>query len=709
MSTPEREGSTLGAPATTMVEGGPWRWIRNRFVLAAGGLSTFPLLVLFGLNFIDEFDTAAFGVVAPEIKAAFGLTNAAFGTVLAINFLVVLALSVLVGYAADRSSRIRIAQGGALIAGLGSMFTGAAPVLWALVLARIVNGAGLLVNGPVHKSLLTDYYRPQDRGSVFALHEAANPFGRILAPIVVGSLAAVVGWRAPFFVFAVPLFAFVVLSVRLKEPVRGGTDQSEDAMQATHEAPVRFDRGVRMLAQSKTLRRSWIGLIFIGAAFLPLVSFITIFYDTVFGVGPLGRGWIASLGSLATLAGLLLAGRLIRILLQRHGPAWVQVVSGGAITILGALLVVFALQDHLVLAVTIGTLISFIGGFSTPAGLTVQALVAPPRARTLGLSFGALFLAAGAFLTPIAGSIADTRGLRWGMVAFAPMLAFGGLVIASAYRWVVPDHERAQATLSTAAALRRTRLAAAGQSILVCRDVDVFYGQVQVLFGVNFEVKQGEIVALLGTNGAGKSTLLKAIAGALTPDRGVIFFDGEEISAMTPWEATASGVVLMPGGRSVFPTLTVADNLKLAGWLYRKDAAYIEQRTEGVLETFPRLRERLQTPAGQLSGGEQQMISLAQTLIAKPRLLMIDELSLGLSPKIVAELLEIVRRIHDEGVTIILVEQSVNVALTLAQHAFFMEKGEIRFDGPTDQLLERPDILRAVFLGGARKAKAPQR
>ncbi len=709
MRTGGRDNAVIGAPATKVVTGGPWRWIRNRFVVVAGGLSVFPLLVLFGLNFVDEFDTSAFGVAAPEIKAAFGLTNAAFGTILAINFLVALALSVFIGYAADRSSRIRLAQGGAIVAGIGSIFTGLAPVTWALVVARIVNGAGLLVNGPVHRSLLADYYRPENRGSVFALHESASPLGRIMAPVVVGGLVAVTSWRVPFTVFALPLFAFFLLSLRLSEPVRGGTESVEDAVEATHEPPIPFDRGARMLAQSKTLRRSWIGLIFIGAGFLPLVSFLAIFYDTVFGVGPFGRGLIGSVGSLATLLGLLVAGRLVRILHQHHGPAWIQVVAGGAIAVLGVLLVAFALQRNLVLAITFGTFISFIGGFSAPASLTVQALVAPPRARTLGFSFGAVFLAVGAFLTPVAGNIADTQGLRWGMITFAPMLFCGGLVIASAFRFVVPDYERAQATLATAAEFRRTRLAAAERSLLVCRGLDVSYGQVQVLFGVDFNVKEGEIVALLGTNGAGKSTLLKAIAGALTPDRGVIFFDGQEISSMTSWQAASHGAVLMPGGKSVFPTMTVRDNLKLAGWLYRKDPSYIEQRTDGVLETFPRLAERLETPAGQLSGGEQQMVSLAQTLIAKPRLLMIDELSLGLSPKLVAELLQIVRSIHSEGVTIILVEQSVNLALTLAQHAYFMEKGEIRFNGPTEELLERRDILRAVFLGGKRGAKPPQR
>jgi branched-chain amino acid transport system ATP-binding protein len=149
----------------------------------------------------------------------------------------------------------------------------------------------------------------------------------------------------------------------------------------------------------------------------------------------------------------------------------------------------------------------------------------------------------------------------------------------------------------------------------------------------------------------------------------------------------------------------VAENLRLAGWLYRRESSYIEGRLEHVLELFPRLRERYSELAGNMSGGEQQMLSLAQAFIAKPRLLMIDELSLGLAPKVVGELLDIVRSIHAEGVTVILVEQSVNVALTVADRACFLEKGEVRFSGQTQDLLEREDVLRSVFLEGAAQAE----
>ena len=223
-----------------------------------------------------------------------------------------------------------------------------------------------------------------------------------------------------------------------------------------------------------------------------------------------------------------------------------------------------------------------------------------------------------------------------------------------------------------------------------------------MLFGVDMVVRQGECVALLGTNGAGKSTLLKAISGVVDPIGGAIFFDGRDITHTgRASHDRRAGVIQVPGGKAVFPTLTVAEHLRAAGWLYRDDPAYLEAATAEVLATFPRLQERIDQMAGNLSGGEQQMLALGMAFIAKPKLLMIDELSLGLAPTIVEQLLGIVRRIQESGTAIILVEQSINVALTVADRAYFLEKGEVRFEGPTAELLERDDIVRSVFLEGA--------
>jgi ABC-type branched-subunit amino acid transport system ATPase component len=239
------------------------------------------------------------------------------------------------------------------------------------------------------------------------------------------------------------------------------------------------------------------------------------------------------------------------------------------------------------------------------------------------------------------------------------------------------------------------------QPFLEVRDLDVSYGPVQVLFGLNLDIHEGEIVALLGTNGAGKSTLFKAICGLLYPTKGTVRFAGEDITELPANETAERGVVMMPGGRSIFPTLTVRENLRLAQWMKRNDSKAAASSEERVLDLFPRLADRYDQLAGNLSGGEQQMLAVSQALIPDPKLLMIDELSLGLAPTIVGQLIDVVRRVHETGITIVVVEQSINVALNLAERAVFMEKGEFRFTGPTKELLDRPDILRSVFIAGA--------
>jgi branched-chain amino acid transport system ATP-binding protein len=245
-------------------------------------------------------------------------------------------------------------------------------------------------------------------------------------------------------------------------------------------------------------------------------------------------------------------------------------------------------------------------------------------------------------------------------------------------------------------------------TLLSCRGIDMAYGPVQILFDVDFDVAQGEIVALLGTNGAGKSTLLKGICGLVRPKAGSVHFNGEDVTSLSADVTTHRGISLMPGGKGVFPTLTVAENLRLASWLIRKDGDRVEAAKAEVEALFPILKERSGQMAGNLSGGEQQMLALGGALMTRPELLMIDELSLGLAPTIVGQLLEVVREIHRRGTTIVIVEQSVNVALNLAERAVFMEKGEVRFTGPTSELLERPDILRSVFIAGASAGAEPE-
>ena len=234
---------------------------------------------------------------------------------------------------------------------------------------------------------------------------------------------------------------------------------------------------------------------------------------------------------------------------------------------------------------------------------------------------------------------------------------------------------------------------------LEVNDVDFSYGNRQVLFGVSLAVAEGEVAALLGTNGAGKSTLLRAVAGLDHPHRGIIRLFGVNSTWLEPEQILDQGAALLVGGKMTFPGLTVRDNLRVGRYSMRNDSTRSRLALDEALALFPELEPRLDQSAGTLSGGEQQMLALARVMMTNPRLLMIDELTLGLAPMTVERLMEIVRRVNARGTTVILVEQSLNRALGLAEHAFFLERGSIQFDGPTAELMTRDDLLRPVFLG----------
>jgi ABC-type branched-subunit amino acid transport system ATPase component len=240
---------------------------------------------------------------------------------------------------------------------------------------------------------------------------------------------------------------------------------------------------------------------------------------------------------------------------------------------------------------------------------------------------------------------------------------------------------------------------AAVEPLLAIRNVDFAYDSTQILFGVSLHVDPGEAVGLLGTNGAGKSTLLRVLAGLETPSAGTVTFDGQDITGVPAEQLATRGVVLVPGGRAVFGDMTVEENLQMQALGIRRQPQVLKERRERVLETFPSLVRRLKTQAGRLSGGEQQQVALAKALLLDPKVLCIDELSLGLAPIVVGELLGVVQQINRSGVATIVVEQSLNIAAQLCGRSVFLEKGHVRFEGRTADLLERDDIARAVFFG----------
>ncbi|MDO8730016.1 MAG: ABC transporter ATP-binding protein [Candidatus Omnitrophota bacterium] len=239
---------------------------------------------------------------------------------------------------------------------------------------------------------------------------------------------------------------------------------------------------------------------------------------------------------------------------------------------------------------------------------------------------------------------------------------------------------------------------AAAPDLLSVEDLHVRYGSVEVLKGISLKVRRGEIVALIGANGAGKSTALMAISGIVPASKGSIRFSGREIRSLPSEQRVSLGITQVPEGRRLFPRMTVKENL-LIGATLRTDRSEIEKDLAWVLKLFPVLKKRSLQLAGTLSGGEQQMLALARGLMAKPTLLLLDEPSLGLAPKLIGEVFSLIRKIHEMGITLLLVEQNAYQALQVAQTAYVLETGTIALHGPAERLRQDPSVKRA-YLGG---------
>jgi ABC-type branched-subunit amino acid transport system ATPase component/predicted MFS family arabinose efflux permease len=680
--------------------------LRERLHRMTDGAAAMPLVVVFLLNVVDEFDQVAFGVLAPNIRDDFGLTDQQFVALVSLTAAFVILLIVPVSYLADRVKRVRMAFVAGLLWSIMAVVTGLAPTLVVLILARFGAGLGRVMNEPVHASLLADYYPPSTHGHVFAFHRLGSPIGTVMV-LGAGLAAQLFGWRTAFVMLAIPTWILLVFVLRLKEPVRGTTidrDMAEEAERTGEK--IAFGEAYRRLSSVATLKRLWACAFFLGAAVIPISSIFAFFYEQVYGMeaeGPWGRAGVIGVYATGQIVGLLLGMRWAAGAIREHADVSLLAKYGGRTLIAsGSCTVLMAAVPWLPASIFFTVLIGVFAGGFLAYNAPLVAVTAPPRLRSQAFGYFGFFFAMGAILIGVSvAGIGETEGYRIGVTVLSLMTILSGLIYYSAHRFVRRDMDQASRTLAVAAELREKRDAGDDDVLLACRGVEVAYDQVQVLFGVDLEVGRGETVALLGTNGAGKSTLLNAISGTVDPIGGAIFFDGRDITHAGGAQTAEMGIAQVPGGKAVFPTLTVAEHLRVAGWLYRDEPDHLERATAEVYEMFPRLLERRDQLAGNLSGGEQQMLGLGMAFISRPRLLVIDELSLGLAPTIVEELLEVVRRIQTTGVSVVIVEQSINVALTIADRAYFLEKGEVRFSGPTAELVERDDIVRSVFLSGA--------
>jgi branched-chain amino acid transport system ATP-binding protein len=675
--------------------------LRDRF----GGVSAYPLVILAGLAFMDAADQAAYGILLPDIRDALNLTDTGILLVTAIGGGMGLLGTVPIAWLADRTSRVRLALVGAAVWSLFSMSTGLATVVVLLVIVRCGTAIGQAVVFPTHNSLLADYYPIEVRPRVYASHQLGNVLGQLFGVLAGAGLATAFGWRVPFIVFGIPVALLVVLGLKIREPVRGhyeraaaGVGPEAEAM-AVAEVPPSYAEAYRMVWKIGTLRRVFAALPFLAASIIGFTSIAALQYDRTFDLSTWQRGWVSVPVLVVHVCGLLIGARVATSEASKS-VARMFTMIGWAAGAAALIALVFAAAPNVVVAVVANALLEACLAIVGPGVLAALSLAIPARARAIGFSIGALFILPGLAVLPIVGWVGDTWGLRWGMAVMTPVLVIGGLIIASARSVVDADI----ADVWTGSVTRAELLAARARGemqLLMIRALDVRYGDVRVLFDVDAEISEGEIVALLGTNGAGKSTLLGAICGTVEATNGAVVFDGRDITHAPPEEIARLGITQMPGGKGVFPTLTVAENLRAAAWMSRGDRDETDRRVAEVHELFDVLGQRADEPAANLSGGQQQMLALGMALIVRPRLLLIDELSLGLAPLVVDELLGVVRMLRDRGTTIILVEQSVNVALAVADRAYFMEKGAIRYSGPTAELLERPDLVRSVYLASA--------
>ena len=678
----------------------PWR--------ATGGLSPAPLLTIMLVTFVTALDGSAFGVLSPEIRDYFGLDLTTIATIQSIGSFIGITMALPIGWLVDRVSRPKMAAVGLAVFAIGTFLTGLAPGILLLALFRFGGGIGLTLEAPVFGPLLADSYPPKVRGTIFAFMGLVGNIVGLVGPWIIPIIYGLTGlWQAPFLALSLPAVLLALyLFFRMRDPVRGEQERralgaSEDIALAAQRSPS-FGEAFRICWNVRTLRRIWFATPFFSVSTSVLFLLTQNLYDEKFHLGLNGRTLISQLVVPFGLLGTAIGGTRVNRLL-RYRPGRVLIFVGALFGSVALQFLALALTPWLALSVVLSMISGFGLAVVAPAMAAINSVVTPPRVRGMSGAIGTMWGIPGLIIGPLAASMGDRYGIDYAMISMSIVFLVGAAIMASAASGVEPDMRAAVAASMAQLEVKRSR--DEGQAkLLVCRDLDVHYANVQILFNVDFDVEEGEIIALLGTNGAGKSTLLRAIAGLTPPSNGAIVCDGEDITYLPAYEHAGRGIIMVNGGRGVFPTLTVAENLRIAGWLFREDEDYVRKATEKVLDFFPILRTRLLEPAGNLSGGEQQMLTLSQAFLSKPKLLMIDELSLGLAPAVVAQLLDIVRAIHESGTTVILVEQSVNVALTIAKRAVYMEKGEIRFTGPTADLLGRDDILHSVFLKGANAA-----
>jgi len=666
-----------------------------------------PLILLTAAAMVTDTIVNGIGILAPEIKRSFHLSDTGLGAVIFVGAVAQIAWGMPVAVFADRGSRKMVAAITLLI------FSATIPIMalvhnvWPFVFLYLVAAIGLGSSDTVHNAYLADAYPTHGRARIFTWHNMNDPVSQTIGILLVGYIAAATHnwrWALALALIGVPVALGIFF---IREPEKGANESSHilkaagmDIETEQENAPkVLLGSAVTRLLRIRSLYYELVAVAILGFAGTGIPLFGSLYFQRVWHLGVAQRADVFSIIGLSSFLGLPVV-YLVGDRLFRRAPEKPLVVAGICIAAFGGLYSVSLYMPHLWMVVVLQFLAqSAVAPLSICIFQTLAA-TAPPEMRAIcfGL-FGVYALVFGGFAGGVLlGAISDSTNVTTALTFIGPVCAVGGVLLLVGSRFVRSDITLVIEDVLERYAEGKRRKSGGAIPALQIHNMDFYYGTQQVLFDVNLEVPEGDIVALLGTNGAGKSTLLRAVAGLDHPHRGVIRIFGTNCTYLEPEQIIDLGAALLVGGKMTFPGLSVRDNLRVGGHSFRRETPRAKTALDDAIGLFPELEARLDQPAGTLSGGEQQMLALARVMMSKPRLLMIDELAFGLAPMTVERLMDIVRRVNAEGATVILVEQSVNRAMTLAEHAFFLERGEVRFDGSITDLLSRDDLLRPVFL-----------
>jgi ABC-type branched-subunit amino acid transport system ATPase component/MFS family permease len=688
------------------------------------GIGWYALVALSLFVFVDEIAGFIINVVGPDVSRTLGVAPRVFSTVINQRNTFVGLAAMQVAWATHRKPRRAAlaasqAQSEALTLVTCSLMTWTGAFL---PLMGSIGGAGGVIY-TTHRSLILDGYPPPVRVRALALHRGGAVVGLVAAPALVCVLSGAfdLSWRGVFIYSGLLTLVAALVGRRVPDAGFGRFDAAKvrQLVRAQEKEPegelldddpgLNFTETLRRIWLIPTVRRLLAAWAVLGIVLAPLVTYLFFFLQERFGysLGPraafFGAAWALSLPVLVWF------GRKGEALF-RQGPAALTALCGRVMFVLAAGLVVAVIPNVVTCFVGFATVFAC-SSVLIPALSMVLLSIVRPRSRPVAGALSGFFFAmvgaeGGTFLM---GGIDQRFSTAVAIAVLAiPALLTAGL-LRRASGTVDDDLDNMLDEVVEQEELASLARRGVHLPLMTCRHIDFSYGDVQVLFDVDFTVDDGEMVALLGTNGAGKSTLLRVISGLGYPTRGSVAYEGQDITFSDADRRVAMGISQVPGGRAVFGSLSVIDNLRVLGYSLGRNRAALDRGIDAAFAALPQLAARPDQPAATLSGGEQQMLGLAKAFIVQPRILLIDELSLGLAPKIVSELLDTVKEINRQGTAVVLVEQSVNIALAVVNHAYFMEKGEIRFDGPAADLLDRRDLLRSIFLDGATRSALPGR